>query len=230
VFVPEDALTLLADEYHAWWIDLLGEHNHIGGAAATSWLLERAGLAPGKRMLDCGAFVGAAARLAATETGATAVACDLNHDFLATGRELPGGADVLWATADTARLPFRDGAFESVWAMDTYVAPRELSRVAAPSGATLCLCIEVPVDNRGGVDSFIDEWTEYGWSLGGHKEMSNDATITWRTAEAEMVRRRPHYESRYGNRPYLGQLDMLANMVASYERHEQGHGLFVFRR
>jgi hypothetical protein len=45
-----------------------------------------------------------------------------------------------------------------------------------------------------------------------------------------MVRRRPFFEQRYGTRPYLAQLDMLMNMVASYERHEQGHGLFVFKR
>lgn len=225
-----DALTHLADEYAAWWIDLLGEHNHIGGAEATRWLLERAELAPGRRMLDAGAFVGAAARTAATRTGCRAVATDLNADFLQAGRDLPGGEQVRWVAADSGRLPFRDGVFESVWAMDTYIAPRELSRVAAPAGATLCLCCEVPVDGRGGVEAFIEEWGEFGWSLGGHKEMSNEATVTWRTAEAEMVRRRPYFEARYGTRPYLRQLDMLMNMVLSYERHEQGHGLFVFRR
>lgn len=223
-------MTRLADEYAAWWIDLLGEHNHIGGAEATRWLLERADLAPGKTMLDAGAFVGAAARTAVEKVGCGAVATDMNEDFLAAGREMPGGRAVHWAAADSAKLPFRDGAFESVWAMDTYIAPRELSRVAAPAGATLCLDCEVPVDGRGGVEAFIDEWAEFGWKLAAHKEMSNDATVTWRNAEAEMVRRRPYFEQRYGTRPYLRQLDMLMNMVASYERHEQGHGLFVFRR
>ena len=63
-----DALSRLADDYAAWWIDLLGEHNHIGGPEATRWLLERAELAPGKIMLDAGAFVGAAARMAADRT------------------------------------------------------------------------------------------------------------------------------------------------------------------
>ena len=225
-----DALSRLADDYAAWWIDLLGEHNHIGGADATRWLLDRAELAPGKTMLDAGAFVGAAARMATQQTGCGALATDMNADFLVAGREMPAGDAVRWVAADTAKLPFRDGAFESVWAMDTYISPRELSRVARTSGATLCLNCEVPVDGRGGVEAFIDEWAEYGWSLSAHKEMSNDATVTWRNAEAEMVRRRPFFEQRYGTRPYLGQLDMLMNMVASYERHEQGHGLFVFRR
>ena len=225
-----DALSKLADDYAAWWIDLLGEHNHIGGAEATSWLLERSGLAPGRAMLDCGAFVGAAARTAVAGTGCTAVAADLNHDFLAAGRDLAGGGAVSWVSADCGRMPFRDGAFHSVWAMDTYISVRELSRVAAADDATLCLDCEVPVDGRGGVEAFIDEWAEYGWQLSAHREISNDATVTWRNAEAEMVRRRPFFEQRYGTRPYLGQLDMLMNMVASYERHEQGHGLFVFKR
>jgi SAM-dependent methyltransferase len=225
-----DALTELADDYAAWWIDLLGEHNHIGGLEATRWLLERSGLGPGRRMLDAGAFVGAATRLAAAETGCEAFATDLNHDFLAAGRHMQGAARVSWVTADSRRLPFADGCIESVWAMDTYISVREFSRVASPRGSTLCLCCEVPVDARGGVEAFIEEWGEYGWSLSAHRQMSNEATVAWRGAEAEMVRRRPYYEARYGTRPYLGQLDMLMNMVASYERHEQGHGLFVFRR
>jgi SAM-dependent methyltransferase len=225
-----DALMTLADDYAAWWIDLLGEHNHIGGAEATRWLLERSALGPGRRMLDCGAFVGAAARMAAAETGCIAVAVDLNDDFLRAGRELSAGVSVAWVSADCGRMPFSDGSFQSAWAMDTYISVRELSRVAAKEDATLCLDCEVPVDGRGGVEAFIDEWVEYGWQLSAHKEISNDATITWRNAEAEMVRRRPFFEQRYGTRPYLAQLDMLMNMVASYERHEQGHGLFVFKR
>jgi SAM-dependent methyltransferase len=226
----DTALHKLADDYQAWWIDLLGEHNHIGGAASTRWLLQRARLAPGRRMLDCGAFVGAAAREAASATGCDAIASDLNADFLSAGSRMESGWQVRWVAADSARLPFGDGLFQSVWAMDTYIAPREFSRVAASTDATLCLCCEVPVDGRGGVEAFIDEWAEYGWQLSAHKEISNDATVTWRNAEAEMVRHRPRFEPRYGTRPYLAQLDMLMNMVASYERHEQGHGLFVFSR
>ena len=67
---------------------MLGEHNHIGGESATRWLLDAPSLGPGKEMLDCGAFVGAAGRLAAQATGCVAFATDLNHDFLAAGREL----------------------------------------------------------------------------------------------------------------------------------------------
>ncbi|MEO9255323.1 MAG: methyltransferase domain-containing protein [Tepidiformaceae bacterium] len=223
-----DALEELAEEYASWWIDFLGEHNHIGGEEATRWLLERARLAPGDRMLDAGAFVGASARTAAG-TGAVAVATDMNADFLAAGRKMPGGEAVRWVVGTTQKLPFTDGAFTSVWCLDSYIAPRELSRVAAVR-STLCLCCEVPADGRGGVEAFIDEWSEYGWQLSAHRQMNSEATQTWRRAEAELVRKRPHFEERYGTRPYLGQLDMLANMVQGYERGAQGHGLFVFTR
>jgi len=223
------AMEDLAEAYAAWWIDFLGEHNHIGGAEATRWLLERSQLTAGDRMLDAGAFVGAAARMATELVAAKAVACDIGRDFLAAGRAMEGGAGVAWATATTTRLPFRDATFASVWCLDTYIAPRELSRVAA-NRATLCLCCEVPTDSRGGMEAFIDEWAEFGWRLASHRQMSSEATQTWRMVEAELVRKRPRFEERYGHHGYLGQLDLLANMVHAYERGEQGHGLFVLAR
>ncbi len=222
-------LEALSDEYAAWWIDLLGEHNHIGGLEATKWLVERSHLGPGDRVLDAGAFVGAAARFIANRTGARVVATDLNADFLLTGSKMAGGDLVTWAVGSSHKLPFGDGAFTSAWCLDSYIAPKELSRVTA-ARATLCLCCEVPVDSRGGVESFIEEWCEFGWEMSAHRQMSSDATQAWRLAEGEMVRRRPHFEARYGKRGYIAQLDMLASMVRAYEVGEQGHGLFVFAR
>jgi SAM-dependent methyltransferase len=219
----------LGATYGAWWIDFLGEHNHIGGEEATRWLLERSRLSTGDLMLDCGAFVGAAARLAVDEAGVRAVALDMNRDFLVAGRALEDGQGIEWVEGITQRLPFRDGAFASVWALDTAIATREMSRVTAPGG-TVCLCCEVPEDSRGGMDAFADEWAEFGFRLAAHQQMTNEATIAWRRAEAEMVRKRPYYEERYGPRGYLAQLDLVAAMLHSYERGEQGHGLFVFSR
>ena len=220
----------LVEAYPAWWIDFLGEHNHIGGVEATKWLIQRSELSAGKRMLDCGAFVGAAARLATTETGCAAVALDIGPDFLDTGRHMPGGEKVDWVIGSAAKLPFEDAAFDSVWCLDSYLAPRELSRVAKRSGATMCLCSEAPVDGRGGLEAFLDEMAEYGWELGSHKQLSFEALHTWRQAEGALVARRSYYEARYGKRAYLAHLDMLSDLVRSYERSEQGHGLFVFRR
>ncbi len=224
-----DVLAALAEEYPAWWVDLMGEHNHVGGIEATRWLLERANLRPGALMLDAGAFVGAAARLAAIETGAHAVATDLAHDFLAVGRQLEGGQAVEWVSADTRRLPFADGTFASVWCLDTTIVPAELSRVAAP-GATLCLCAEVPADNRGGFEATLDEWAEYGWRLAAHRPMTLEALQTWRRAEAELVARRPYFEPRYGTRAYHAQLDHLGDLVRAYERGGVGHALLVLTR
>jgi hypothetical protein len=219
----------LSQAYGAWWIDFLGEHNHIGGEDATRWLLERSRLHPGEWMLDCGAFVGASARLAASDFGVRAVAFDMSRDFVIAGRSLAGGEQVAWAEATTQRLPFRNGVFASLWALDTAIIPREMSRVAAAQ-STICLCCEVPEDSRGGMDAFVDEWAEYGYTLAAHRPMTIEATMAWRLAEAEMVRKRPFYEERYGQRGYLAQLDLVAEMLHSYERGEQGHGLFVFSR
>ncbi len=223
------ALETLAADYAAWWIDFLGEFNHVGGEEASRWLLDRSRLQPGDVMLDAGSFVGSSARLAVERTGCVAVAADINRDFLVAGRVLAGGEAVRMVTATTNRLPFRDGSFESVWCLDSYIAPRELSRVAA-SRSTLCLCCEAPVDSRGGVEAFIAEWAEYGWQLAAHRQLSSEATQTWRHAESELACKRHIYEERYGKRAYLAQLDMLANMVYAYERGEMGHGLYVFAR
>jgi hypothetical protein len=224
-----DAFERLVDEYPAWWIDFLGEHNHIGGEASTRWLAERAILAPGALVLDAGGFVGAVGRLLAREFDVRAVVTDIAPPFLAAGARLDGGGRVHWVTALTQKLPFATGLFASVWCLDSYVAPRELSRVAA-ADATLCLCCDVPDDSRGGMEAFLDEWAEHGWRLTAHKTLSLEATNTWRKAEGELVRRRPHYEERYGKRGYLAQLDQLSGMVRSYELREQGHGLFAFTR
>jgi ubiquinone/menaquinone biosynthesis C-methylase UbiE len=180
-------------------------------------------------MLDAGAFVGGAARRAARETGADIIAMDLGEDFLRAGQRMEGGDRVAWVTGASHKLPFREGAFNSVWCMDAYIAPREFTRVAAP-GATLCLCCEVPVDSRGGLEAFLEEWAELGWELAAHRQLSLEAAQAWRTAEADLVRHRPRYIQRYGERGYVMQLDILGDLVRSYELGEQGHGLFVFSR
>jgi ubiquinone/menaquinone biosynthesis C-methylase UbiE len=219
----------LVEAYPAWWIDFLGEHNHVGGLETTKWLLERSQLQAGDRMLDAGAFVGAAARYAVEKTGVRAIATDLADDFLKAGRSMAAGEAVDWVVADTRKLPFANGSFASVWCLDSFLAPREMSRVAAET-ATLCLCCEVPTDGRGGVEAFIEEWSEYGWALVAHRPMSGDAAVAWQRAESEMLYQRPKYEARYGKRGYLGQLDLLGEMIRAYSMHEQGHGLFVFKR
>jgi SAM-dependent methyltransferase len=218
----------LVEAYPAWWVDLLGEHNHVGGLESTKWLFARSKLQPGDRALDAGAFVGGTARFLASE-GIRAVAVDLGIDFLVAGHKMEGGDRVDWVEGATQRLPFPAETFRSAWCMDSYIAPRELSRVLVPGG-TICLCCEVPVDSRGGVEAFIDEWSDLGFELSGHKQLSLEATQAWRSAETELVRRRPHFQDRYGQRGYIAQLDMVTDLVQAYERGELGHGLFVFTK
>lgn len=218
----------LVEAYAAWWIDLLGEHNHIGGLETTRWLWQRCGLNPGDLALDAGAFVGGTARFLAQQ-GVRSVALDLGKDFLAAGARLEGGASVLWVEGLAQKLPFRPDTFQSLLCLDSYLAPAEFARVTAPGG-TVCLCCEVPVDSRGGLDAFIDEWAALAFALIAHKQLSLEATQQWRSAEAELVRRRPHFQGRYGERAYMAQLDMVGDLVRVYERGEQGHGLFVFRK
>ncbi|MCC6381446.1 MAG: class I SAM-dependent methyltransferase [Dehalococcoidia bacterium] len=222
-------LERLAADYPVWWVELLGEHNHAGGLEAARWLLDRSRRASGDAMLDCGAFVGAAARLAADRVGARAVASDLVSDFLAAGRALSGGTRVAWVVADTRRLPFADGSFRSVWALETTTVPAELSRVATQR-ATVCLCSEAPADGRGGLEAFVAEWERFGWSLAAHRDLTLEALQSWRAAEAALVRGRSRFESRYGARAYLAQLDQVASLVHDYERRTRGHGLFVLAR
>lgn len=218
----------LVEAYPAWWIDLLGEQNHVGGLESTRWLFERSGLNSGDLAIDSGAFVGGTARFLAAQ-GVRAVALDLGSDFLLAGRQMDSGCAVDWVLGRAERLPFRTSAFRSAWCMDSYIGIRELARVVAPGG-TVCLCSEVPVDARGGVESFIEEWAHVGCELAAHKQLSLEAAQAWRTAEAELVRHRPHYLERYGERGYMAQLDMVSDLVRVYERGELGHGLFVFKK
>jgi hypothetical protein len=224
----DDVWDELVEAYAAWWIDILGEHNHIGGLDSTQWLWQRSGLNTGDRALDVGAFVGGTARfLASNAVGA--VALDVGRDFMAAGSKLEGGAAVSWVEGIAQKLPFKTGAFRAVFCMDSYIAPVEFARVTAGGGA-VCLCCEVPVDSRGGLDAFIDEWAGLGFELASHKQLSLEATQQWRSAEAELVRRRPYFQGRYGERPYIAQLDIVGDLVRVYERGEMGHGLFVFRK
>lgn len=61
---------------------------HLGGAAATTAIIEALGVGPGDRVLDIGSGIGGPARRVAAATGATVVGVDLTPSFVTTATEL----------------------------------------------------------------------------------------------------------------------------------------------
>jgi SAM-dependent methyltransferase len=104
-------------------------------------LVEAAGVAPGRAVLDVACGTGVVARTAADRMdGRGRVAgADLNEGMLAVaGRLRP---DIEWHRADAADLPFEDGSFDAVLCQsalmffpDRVRALREMARVARAGG------------------------------------------------------------------------------------------------
>lgn len=128
--------------------DLLsfGSHRLFKRAA-----VEMARLRPGKRVLDLAGGTGDVAALAAGQVGAggEVVLADINARMLDAGRERllnHGHANVRFARADAAALPFRDEAFDAVIVAfgvrnftDQAAGLREVARVLATNGAAVVL-------------------------------------------------------------------------------------------
>jgi len=118
---------------------------HVGGAAATRRLAEKAGLAPGARVLDVGSGLGGPARLLADTQGWDVTGIDLTPGFCRVAQALScrNGLDgsTRFCAADAMRLPFADDAFDGVWtehvAMNIFARDAlyaELVRVVRPGG------------------------------------------------------------------------------------------------
>ena len=115
-------------------------------------LLDAAGVAAGKRVLDVGTGPGyAAAR--ASERGAAATGVDIADEMVALARRRNPGVHFL--RADAEDLPFADGSFDAVvgnLVINHVPSPerviRELARVLAPQGAIALSTWDVPERNR----------------------------------------------------------------------------------
>ena len=126
-------------------IDPALDHFHVGGAAATQRLAEKAGLAPGARVLDVGSGLGGPARQLADAQGWDVTGIDLTPGFCRVAQALSRrnglGGSTRFCAADAMRLPFADDAFDGVWtehvamnisARDALYA--ELLRIVRPGG------------------------------------------------------------------------------------------------
>ena len=124
----------------------LGSHRLFKRAA-----VEMARLRPGKRVLDLAGGTGDVAALAARQVGAAGevVLADINAAMLEAGRERllnRGHANVRFAQADAAALPFADATFDALIVAFgvrnfTHQAAglKEMARVLAEDGAAVVL-------------------------------------------------------------------------------------------
>lgn len=112
---------------------------------AAEVLVERAGAAPGVRLLDVACGTGNVAVPAAL-AGASVTGLDLTPDLLARARARAAEEDVSvdWVEGDAEQLPFADDAFDVVtssfgviFAPRQQLAASELLRVARPGGRVL---------------------------------------------------------------------------------------------
>lgn len=122
---------------------------HIGGRAASEYVLTKLALTPGDHVLDIGCGIGGTARYMAKAFGCRVTGIDLTPEFIETARSLSertGLADrVAFEVASALDLPFNDATFDAAItfhvAMNITDRPKlyaEAARVLKP-GAKFCI-------------------------------------------------------------------------------------------
>lgn len=122
---------------------------HIGGRAATQYVLAKVPLAKEQHVLDVGCGIGGAARYLASAHGCRVTGIDLTPEYIDAANALTqrvGLADrVRFEAASALDLPFEDGSFDAAItfhvAMNIKDRPalyRETARMLKP-GATFCV-------------------------------------------------------------------------------------------
>lgn len=116
---------------------------HIGGAEATTALLDQLAIGPETRVLDIGSGIGGPARTIAARYGARVTGVDLTPDFVETARQLTEtlGLNAEFVAGSALDLPFADASFDLATLLhvgmnipDKRRLFAEAARVLAPGG------------------------------------------------------------------------------------------------
>jgi cyclopropane fatty-acyl-phospholipid synthase-like methyltransferase len=147
----------LNDDMHWLYDILMGSNRHIGywgpdddpGVTPedrfTDHLVSLLAVAPGARVLDIGCGAGGPTVRLAAATGASVTGITVSGEEVRSGTALAqarGVADLVrFEQVDAMRLPYADGSFDAVWAIEALMympdraeCLREVHRVLAPGG------------------------------------------------------------------------------------------------
>ncbi len=116
------------------------------------YVIRRAGIPPGGRLLDIGAGTGDISLAAKKKDASLAVvAADFTTAMMRMGRSRPGGETLFWCAADAHHLSFPEAMFDAVTSgylmrnvTDMPGAFKEQVRVLKPGGSVVCLDTSPP--------------------------------------------------------------------------------------
>lgn len=208
-------LGMLMEERKNWdWSSVSSEYaqfRDIYPQEFFSWLAETGVGRPGQRVLDTGTGTGAIPR-AMAPLGAVWTGVDVSERQLDEARKLSGDAPICWQTARAEDLPFPDGSFDAVtavqcfWYFDAVLAATEFSRVLVPNG----------------------------WLIFGYLGWLADEDAIARSSEQIILKYNPHWSGAHDSvrplaipDPYLAQFQLLKQEIRRYDipfTRETWHG------
>ncbi len=121
------------------------EEFHIGGRAATQYLVEKIALTVESKVLDVGCGIGGAARYMTTKIGNSVTGIDLTPEYIAVAKDLTerlGLTEKLqFETASALAMPFENAAFDAAITLhvamnipDRAALYAEIARLIKPGG------------------------------------------------------------------------------------------------
>ncbi|MYV98435.1 methyltransferase domain-containing protein [Streptomyces sp. SID3343] len=140
----------------------------------TDLVIDRLGVTAGARLLDVGCGIGTPAVRMATRTGADVLGITISGKQVQRATELAAsqglGEQVRFELADAMDMPFPDGSFDSVYALESIIhmdrpqALREMARVVRPGGRIVLTDMYDRIPAPEGQPSLIHFMTE-AWMM-----------------------------------------------------------------